>query len=96
MDTKDTMARERDWKRLDRYLAGCASHARECAPSGQLPPVAFVAPHEIDNVREYVRQLQQRCVEYAGALGGAHWSIPRRAEDDRGSLKADDGGSTDG
>jgi len=82
MDTKDTMERERDWKRLDEYLAACASHARRHQSPG-LPPVAFVAPHEIDKVREYVRQLQQRCVEYAGLVGGAHWAIPKRSPEER-------------
>jgi hypothetical protein len=89
MDTRDTMARERDWKRLDDYLAACADHARKHQSQG-LPPCALVAPHEIDNVREYVRQLQQRCVEYAGMLGAAHWSI-QRANNSDGPIEAKGG-----
>lgn len=91
MDTRDEMARERDWQRLDEYLEACAANARKSQQRG-LPPCAFVAPHEIDNVRTYVKQLQKRCVEYAGLLGAAHWSIQR----DDGSLKAPGNGDSNG
>lgn len=75
-DTRDAVAMDRDWKRLDEYLDTCAKQARAHQPVG-LPPCAFVAPHELDKVRAYVKFLQARCVEYAGMLGGAHWFLPR-------------------